>query len=134
MPSWFSTTAESFGRNISTACANNKPAIPRSLVNDVRNNYDPAAITEDSFLGPDDGLPANVAYRSLHWIYRYPNEDVIAAPGNYGQVCAIFPQRKLVFVKLSTYNFSTMKELLALEEQDRDAFRAIADALAGPAK
>jgi hypothetical protein len=39
-----------------------------------------------------------------------------------------------VFVKLSTYNFSTMQELLSLEEKDREAFRSIADALAGKAE
>ena len=124
-----------WGQSYLSPVANN-PAIPRSLINDAPNNYDlaRAAITEDSFIGPRHDLPANAAYRSLHWIHRYANEDLVSAAGNYGQVCAIFPQRKLVFVKLSTYNFSTLQELLALEEMDRDAFRAIADALSGKAK
>ncbi|MBN1854869.1 MAG: serine hydrolase [Pirellulales bacterium] len=106
--------------------------VPRTFIDDTIRNYDPSAITEDSFMGPRQGQARNAAYRSLHWIYRYPGEDLIAAIGHYGQLCMIFPKRKLVFVKLSTYSgFSTIRELLELGQKDCSAFCAIADTLAG---
>jgi CubicO group peptidase (beta-lactamase class C family) len=107
--------------------------IPRPFIDDVLTNFDPNAITDKSFPGPRFGQAPNHAYRSLHNIYRYPGENVISASGNFGQFCEIFPKRRLVFVKLSTYDFQTLPELFALTKRDRDAFCALADMLAGKA-
>jgi CubicO group peptidase (beta-lactamase class C family) len=110
-----------------------RQVIPRPFIDDILTNFDPHAITEDSFPGPRFGQPPNSAYRSLHNIYRYPGENVISASGNFGQFCEVFPNRKIVIVKLSTYDFEQLEELFALSDKDRAAFCAIADALAGKA-
>ena len=108
--------------------------IPRAFVTDILANNDPAVITKHSFPGPRTGLAPNSAYRSFHWVNRHPGEVVISASGHFGQFCNIFPKRKLVFVKFSTYeDFSTIDELLELDQRDRSAFCAIADVVAGKA-
>ena len=139
-----SVTLRDFGR-WGQAYLDERPerhVVPRPFIEDIRRSWNRTAITDESFPGPRHGLPANAAYRSLHWIYRYQGENVLIAAGNYGQFCAIFPKRKLVFVKLSTYNMPSqtndisdaIKKLLHLDEQARSAFCAIADALGGKAE
>jgi hypothetical protein len=61
----------------------------------------------------------------------FPDENLIVSAGAYGQFCCIFPKRRLVFVKFSTYDWSNFKDLVKLDQQAREAFRAIAEALAG---
>ena len=107
-------------------------AVPQLFVEDILKNYDTSLITQDSFPKPHPGTAKKHAYRSLHNIYCFPGEAVISAAGNFGQFVDIFPKRKLVFVKLSTYDFDGLEELFALTKKDRAAFCAIAEELAGP--
>jgi CubicO group peptidase (beta-lactamase class C family) len=108
----------------------NAAVVPRPFVRDILSNFDPGKITEHSFPGPRFGQPPNYAYRSLHNVYQFPDENLISASGAYGQFCEVFPKRRMVFVKLSTYEFGELDEHFALTNRDQAAFRAIADQLA----
>jgi CubicO group peptidase (beta-lactamase class C family) len=129
-----STTLRDLGRwgqAYLDALSGKAQVIPREFVVDLLTNSDPKVVTWESFPGPRHGLPENFAYRSLHNIFLFPDENLIVSAGAYGQFCCIFPKRRLVFVKFSTYDWSNFKDLVKLDQQAREAFRAIAEALAG---
>lgn len=109
---------------------NGRQIVPRWLIHDIRTNYDPEAITEESFIGPRHGLRPNTAYRNQFWIGIDPDGDSFAAAGHLGQKCVVFPEQETVFVKFSTYDpTESMPEHVRLGNIDADAFQTIAEAL-----
>ena len=95
-----------------------------------RENFNPEAITKESFLGPTIGLPKSTSYRSWFWINMCPGANAFTSSGYLGQWCYILPKYKSVIAKVSTWKLGeSWKDYFATFRRDLAAFRNIAQAL-----
>lgn len=109
---------------------NGEQIVPRKFIDDVMKNFDPKAITEESFLGPRIGVPRSMTYRSWFWIDMSPGADAFTSSGYLGQWCYILPRHKCVIAKVSTWRLGeTWNDYFAKFRRDLAVFRKIAHKL-----
>jgi CubicO group peptidase (beta-lactamase class C family) len=75
--------------------------VPKTFIDDMRHNAEPAKVTQDSF-PPPDGLWPGWAYRSQFWLPHGKHGPYLAW-GGYGQLCYIHPDCDTVIVKFSAH-------------------------------
>ena len=111
---------------------NGQRIVPREFIDDILENFDPKAITDESFSGPRIGVPRSMTYRSWFWIDMSPGANAFTSSGYLGQWCYILPKHKSVIVKVSTWKLGeTWKDYFATFSRDLAAFRKIAELLDG---
>jgi hypothetical protein len=106
--------------------------VPQPFIDDILENFDPDAITPESFLGPSIGLPESTSYRSWFWIDPSPGANAFTSSGYLGQWCYILPKYRSKIVKVSTWKLGeTWNDYFARFRRDLAAFRKIAQRLGG---
>jgi CubicO group peptidase (beta-lactamase class C family) len=109
---------------------NGHQIVPRHFIDDIQKNFDPKAITDESFLGPGIGLPRSTSYRSWFWIDMSPRANAYTSSGYLGQWCYILPKHRSVIAKISTWKLGeTWNDYFATFRRDLVAFRKIAQAM-----
>jgi CubicO group peptidase (beta-lactamase class C family) len=111
---------------------NGEQVVPGPFIDDILDNFDPKAITEESFLGPRSGVPRPMTYRSWFWIDMSPGANAFTSSGYLGQWCYVLPKYSCVIAKVATWRSSDgWHDYFAKFRRDLAAFRKIAQELDG---